>query len=631
MAFDGADNEIVLFGGYTQGGGCPALTNCPLGDTWVFFGGQWMNATPATPNSANTPSPRWGAAATFDAKDGYLLLFGGINATYTGVNAPVLGDTWRFLHNNWTRLCGSCIPDTSTPVARWDASLAYDPLETYCVLFGGVVPSGIGTADRNDTWSFSGTSWSNRTTSVTPSARQSASFALDNVTKRLVLYGGFNGGAQSWEFGAGLWTQLSPGNPPSNRGGFAAATDPLNGSLVAFGGCAATNCPAGPFSQTWGYKNGPWYDLSNAANGTPGARYWATLTTMSSTELLLFGGMSSSAPLNDTWMYTHLETNGVLATHAAVDVGQTVGFSVNPSGGFPPYSYSWSGLPVGCSSAAAGPVVGCTTSTVGSLNVTVLVRDKRGELVGAPPATVLVSALPSVTATATPPNGSAPLQVSFTTSEKGGTGAILFAWIFGDGHIGAGAGPAHIYLTAGAFLATVWANDSVGGSGAARVNVTVSQGLGVRLTFSPGTVPAGNSSTLLTLAFGGQAPYHYRYTGLAACHPLNGTGAIEYSCRPTAVGNYSVTVTVTDAAGRTASESATLLVTSAPPPTSPSGAGSTGFPGWAWAAIAAAVAVAVVATLLLLRRRRRNRPIVPPPHQELPPMGNLYVPPPPDR
>ena len=74
------------------------------------------------------------------AFDGYLggvVLFGG--ATTPG---DQFNNTWLWDGANWIKL-----HPASSPVGRWAAAMAYDPLDQGLVLFGGY---GVGTL--GDTW-----------------------------------------------------------------------------------------------------------------------------------------------------------------------------------------------------------------------------------------------------------------------------------------------------------------------------------------------------------------------------------------------------------------------------------------------------------------------------------------------
>lgn len=75
---------------------------------------------------------------------------------------------------------------------------------------------------------------------------------------------------------------------------------------------------------------------------------------------------------------------------------------------------------------------------------------------------------PAVTATASPPWGTAPLRVTLTASGD----AASYRWDFGDGHGAEGTAATHVY-PAGSFTATVTATSADGGSTEARVAVRV--------------------------------------------------------------------------------------------------------------------------------------------------------------
>ncbi len=117
MTYDVVDREVVMYGGQLA-----------LGDSWVFKGGNWRNITrgPVSP-----PGGLDEAVMTWDAKDGYVLLFGGARS-----GTAASADTWSFIHGTWTNMTHSIAPP-----ARYGGVLAYDAYAGYVVLFGGQSPS----------------------------------------------------------------------------------------------------------------------------------------------------------------------------------------------------------------------------------------------------------------------------------------------------------------------------------------------------------------------------------------------------------------------------------------------------------------------------------------------------------
>jgi hypothetical protein len=67
MVFDAARGKVVLFGGCSS----LACTNA-FNDTWTWDGQTWRQESPLA-----APSPRWGASIAFNAADNTIVLFGG--------------------------------------------------------------------------------------------------------------------------------------------------------------------------------------------------------------------------------------------------------------------------------------------------------------------------------------------------------------------------------------------------------------------------------------------------------------------------------------------------------------------------------------------------------------------------
>ncbi|MCI4324362.1 MAG: PKD domain-containing protein [Thermoplasmata archaeon] len=633
MAFDLVLNATVLFGGYTTGGSCPALTECALGDTWEFLDGSWFNVTPTHPTASNTPSARWGASMTYDPAVEGLLLFGGITAAFNGFNSPGLNDTWEFVRGDWVLLCDG--PSCRAPQDRWDAALTYSVEAGAPVLFGGESTFSGSTLVLNDTWTFlPQTNWTPAGTSVAPSGRFAAGFADDRQLDGVVLFGGIPANSETWLFRNSSWHPLSPSpasGKPSARGGVDLAPDPLNGSVTLFGGCSAIPCGGTGLNDTWVLAGTNWYNLSaKIGPAPPGRDLGGLVPTSNRGALLLFGGASGTLE-NDSWWIAHIEIEPVTASPWAVDVGLPTMLNVNVSGGYGPETLTWSGLPSGCISANTNEL-NCTDNATSAEVATVVVTatDPVGEMVESLPSYVQFDARPTVTLEATPLEGIAPLQVTFEATSAGGTGNVSLAWQFGDSGTGTGSNPNHTYLTSGMYTATVWANDSDLVSDSAHTTVSVHSRLMANASFSSPTIVVGHASMLVLQWTGGVPPYEV--------HPLaplpNCTNQVVvgpptqafYSCAPNASGVYHVQVRINDSSGQARNVSANLTVAA---PAGSVTAASTGLTSTQkfLLTLAGALVIAVVVGIYVFGRRRPPG-LIPPAHPEGPmPTGNLYVPP----
>ncbi|OWW27408.1 hypothetical protein B4Q04_07075 [Zobellia sp. OII3] len=128
-------------------------------------------------------------------------------------------------------------------------------------------------------------------------------------------------------------------------------------------------------------------------------------------------------------------------------------------------SYTWN---FGDGTAnGSGALVEHTFTNAGSFDVTLTVADEEGE-VGVDVVTIVVEAAneaPEAVATATPLNGEAPLEVSFTGSnstDDDGAENLNFAWSFGNGDTSSLADPVYVYNTEGTYTVSLTVTDSEG-------------------------------------------------------------------------------------------------------------------------------------------------------------------------
>ena len=260
--YDYAENHAVYFGGLTQYG-----TN---GETWTYVAFKWHEQFPSI-----APSPRSFAGIAYDAKDHYVVLFGGRAA-----NGSALGDTWKWSGYTWTRLA-----ENVSPPARYGAGMTWDNSDDEVLLFGGIGANG---QDLSDTWSFSGGEWTNVTPaagSPSPTARAYPTMANDSRDDVVVLFGGMSGStllSDTWTYSGGAWTEITSTTHPSARWGAAAVFDTSNNYFFFFGGCGQAISPIrlqcnDLLNDTWWFVDGKWTKFTPTNSLIPYARAGASI------------------------------------------------------------------------------------------------------------------------------------------------------------------------------------------------------------------------------------------------------------------------------------------------------------------------------------------------------------------
>jgi hypothetical protein len=179
---------------------------------------------------------------------------------------------------------------------RSASAVTFDPVSHRTILFGGYDTAGY----RKDTFLFDGQTWTQVTTPTSPSRRAAAAMSYDSVTQRVVLFGGFDGAhylgdTWLWDGATLTWSPATPATSPTAVTGPMVFTDPLNGHVDCYGGYA------GMFYQlkTWQWTGTTWVDLN--PNTSPWARGAAVVATdWNRHKTVLFGGLGSVNTWN-TW------------------------------------------------------------------------------------------------------------------------------------------------------------------------------------------------------------------------------------------------------------------------------------------------------------------------------------------
>jgi Galactose oxidase, central domain len=300
MADDAAAKRAMLFGG--KGAGSRYLN-----DLWAYAptSNAWSELKPA----GALPPARFGHAMDYDSSSRATLVFGGA-ALGAGGQPAVANDLWAYdaTANAWSPLS----PGGTLPPARLYPSLISRPTTGDVVLFGGW----DGSTAFDDAWRYdpAGNAWT--MLAAAPPARWGAAMVLHAPSGMILLFGGLFGSYDGsrrrndlWGLDppTNLWKNLDPrGEAPPARAYAAAAYDAEADRVILFGGFAGG---AGLLGDCWMYDLGTnrWTALESAA-GTPAKRdFSAMVYDPGAKAAILFGGMTgetgniNGAELNDTW------------------------------------------------------------------------------------------------------------------------------------------------------------------------------------------------------------------------------------------------------------------------------------------------------------------------------------------
>ncbi len=267
MAYDSDRQMLMLFGGL----GSTVLTTAPLRDTWEWNGTAWTQRTPA-----GSPTARQNHAMTYDVARKKVVLYGGTN----------LSDFWEWDGNNWTMRTVAAV----WPGVQAGHAMTYDSTRQKVVLFG----------TSNSIWEWDGTVWVKFAPTTKPTwASQGPAFAYDAARQKVVLFGG-SGKNETWAWDGASWTRLDAVPVLTARYGHTMAYDPVLQQVLLFGG----RDNSAYFNDTWVWnpQTASWSKLSPAQS--PPARIYHTMVyDAARQQIVLFGGLSTSTALGDTWVW----------------------------------------------------------------------------------------------------------------------------------------------------------------------------------------------------------------------------------------------------------------------------------------------------------------------------------------
>ncbi len=321
---------------------------------------------------------------------------------------------------------------------------------------------------------------------------------------------------------------------------------------------AATGGTGGYVFSTTGGSLPPGVQLATAGQiyGTPSApgiySFTVVVTDSSqSTASRAFSIQISPAPLVLTG-----------AAPATVPLNATISTKFGATGGVAPYTITLTGTPPPGTSFGGGTLSG-TATTAGSFSFTVTASDSQQ-----PPATasqsftITVTPAP-LTITASLPGGQVGQAYSGQFSASGGVGPYSWTGSAGGGLSVSSTGAVGGTPSApGTVAVAVTVTDSTGTKASGSYSITITE---PSLTITTTSLPSGSLTASYSAALnatGGTTPYTWSASGLPGGLSISSGGAI--SGTPTSLGTFTVSVTVKDAGGLTATAGLALTVNPAP-------------------------------------------------------------------
>lgn len=267
MAYDARDGYVLLFGGAVS---TPALS--PISETWEFHAGRWTNLT-----STVGAAPPAGALGfmTYDSEDAEVLLAEAAPLTAP----PSLPQTWTYSGGHWANATvagGPQIPGGFTQPPWLGAS--DDPRDGYVLVYNSL--PGLRSGEP-ETWAYRAGSWTNLTAGAAPSPYliYFNAFLLDSTIDTVVVQSacistaGYSCAHQdaTFEYESGRWTDVTPSVVPGVRLGPSFADDPSDGGVMVVGGCCWIDLSglSLPWQDVWVFSGGVWHESTPWSGALP--------------------------------------------------------------------------------------------------------------------------------------------------------------------------------------------------------------------------------------------------------------------------------------------------------------------------------------------------------------------------
>ena len=242
MAYDEVHRNVVLLVAHPTGiDGPPPVPP----DTWTWDGTTWTRQAISLPASANGSMVYSGGAKR-------VVLLGTVTSNYR-----TAAHMWSWTGTTWEELHAAQLPPGPGP-------MAYDAARRQVVM---LIPSAAENppAHGTDTWTWDGSTWTQRHPAASPPASTGGptAIAYDADRKSVVMFGGLFLAStaldQTWTWDGTTWTQKRPATNPPARWNHAMAYDAATHSVLVTGGAGSS--PDGSFpalTDTWTWDGVSW-------------------------------------------------------------------------------------------------------------------------------------------------------------------------------------------------------------------------------------------------------------------------------------------------------------------------------------------------------------------------------------
>ncbi|MDE1881517.1 MAG: PKD domain-containing protein, partial [Euryarchaeota archaeon] len=312
----------------------------------------------------------------------------------------------------------------------------------------------------------------------------------------------------------------------------------------------------GPYAYLWNFGDG------SPSSGSPSPAHVYNLSGTYTAMLHVTSGASTILVTTTIYVIMAPLLINIATNPESAPAPLTVAFLGEASGGTGHYSYFWN-FGDGSFSSLANPTHTFTRENT-NFNIQLNVQDPRAgtSSTGFTVYTTNNNPDPEVDLWSDHPSGLAPTQVTFGSTVSGGIAPYNLTWNFGDGAVGFGASPTHIYSVPGSYNVNCFVRDSQYYSSNTQIQEIIGQGgptVNVVLSATPTSGAAPLGVQFSTVVSGGTPPYFYGWN-------FNDGGGPSGSPRPYHVynqtGNFYANVVVFDSAGYGTFASVTILVQS---------------------------------------------------------------------